>query len=198
MKNLRKITIVIAVACTVLFAGCSTLMQVANLINCKFSMANVSDITWAGINLSNINSVSDLSVSMLSKAAKAIKNRDFAVSANVNVNVQNPSQRPAKVFAFDYELLLENSPLASGSSNQSVYTINPQSTTKVPVPVKADLVSIVKNGQVGDIINFTRNLMDYGNGKESNVKVKLTPYVGSGSDNKSTKLPTITLNKTFQ
>lgn len=196
MKTIKKTLFVVAVVCLTFFAGCSSLIQVANLINCKFSMANVSDITWADINLSNIRSVSDLSFSMLQKAATAIKNKDFGVSANVNVNVKNESLKPAKIFAFDYELLLENSPLASGSNKNFSYAINPQTTTVVPVPVKADLVKIIKNGQVGDVVNFARNLMDYGNGQESNVKIKLTPY--AGTNEKSTKLPTLTLNKTFQ
>lgn len=196
MKTIKKTLVVVAVVCLTFLAGCSSLIQVANLINCKFSMANVSDITWADINLSNIRSVSDLSFSMLQKAATAIKNKDFGVSANVNVNVKNESLKPAKIFAFDYELLLENSPLASGSNKNFSYAINPQSTTVVPVPVKADLVKIIKNGQVGDVVNFARNLMDYGNGQESNVKIKLTPY--AGTNEKSTKLPTLTLNKTFQ
>lgn len=196
MKTIKKTLIVAAVICLTFLAGCSSLIQVANLINCKFSMANVSDITWADINLSNIRSVSDLSFSMLQKAATAIKNKDFGVSANVNVNVKNESLKPAKIFAFDYELLLENSPLASGSNKNFSYAINPQTTTVVPVPVKADLVKIIKNGQVGDVVNFARNLMDYGNGQESNVKIKLTPY--AGTNEKSTKLPTLTLNKTFQ
>lgn len=196
MKTIKKTLIVVTIVCLTFLAGCSSLIQVANLINCKFSMANVSDITWADINLSNIRSVSDLSFSMLQKAATAIKNKDFGVSANVNVNVKNESQKPAKIFAFDYELLLENSPLASGSNKNFSYAINPQTTTVVPVPVKADLVKIIKNGQVGDVVNFARNLMDYGNGQESNVKIKLTPY--AGTNGKSTKLPTLTLNKTFQ
>lgn len=195
MKTLRKITIIVAVACATLFAGCASLAQIANLINCKFSMANISDITWADINLSNIKSVSDLSLSMLQKAATAIKNKDFGVSANLNVDVKNETTQPAKVFAFDYELLLENNPLASGKNSNFSYAVNPKSTTRVPVPLKVDIVQIIKNGQVGDVVNFARNLSDYGNGKESNVKIKLTPYIGT---KKPTKLAPIVLNKTFQ
>ncbi|MBQ3851174.1 MAG: hypothetical protein II751_03590, partial [Bacteroidales bacterium] len=83
-----------------------------------------------------------------------------------------------------------------GQNKNHTYTINPNSIQTIPVPIKADIVSIIKNGQVGDVVNFTRNLMDYGNGKESNVKIKLTPYAGTKEN--SVKLPTITLNKTFQ
>ena len=196
MKALKKSFIVLMATATVLFAGCAALTQLVNLVNCKFNLANISDITWAGINLSNIRNVSDLSFSHLQKAATAIANRDFAVSANVNVNVKNETPNPAKLFAFDYDLLLENSPLASGQNKNHTYTIKPNSIQTIPVPIKADIVSIIKNGQVGDVVNFTRNLTDYGNGKESNVKIKLTPYAGTKEN--SVKLPTITLNKTFQ
>ncbi|MBO7586746.1 MAG: hypothetical protein J6T13_06155 [Bacteroidales bacterium] len=196
MKTLKKTAIVLMACATFLFAGCAALTQIVNLVNCKFNLANITDVTWAGINLSNIRSVSDLSMSHLQKAATAILNKDFAISANVNVNVKNETQNIAKLFAFDYDLLLDSSPIASGQNKNHTYTIHPNSTLKVPVPIKADLISIFKNGQVGDVVNFARNLTDYGNGKESNVKVRLTPYAGTSEN--SIKLPTITLNKTFQ
>ncbi len=196
MKSLRKVILAITITFAVVMAGCASLSELINLVNCKFSMANISDITWAGINLSNINSVSDLSVATLQKATTAIKNKDFAVSANVNVDVQNQTSKVAKIFAFDYEVLMDDNSLVSGKNSSNIYTINSNSTLRVPVPVSVDLVSIYQNGQVGDVINFALNMTKYGNGEESNVKIKLTPY--AGIDSKSTKLPTITLNKTFQ
>ena len=196
MKYLKKTAVALMAIAAVLIVGCSTLSQVANLVNCKFYLASVSNVTWADINLSNIHGVSDLSVSNMQKAVNAIKNRDFTVKASVNVNVKNETPRVAKLFAFDYDLFLDDSFIASGKNQDKTYIINPNSTLTVPVPISADLVSIVKNGQVGDIINFTKNLMDYGNGKPSKVKVKLTPYAGTKEN--SLKLPTITLNKEFQ
>lgn len=196
MKNCRKIA-PIAIVCVmmVLYSGCG-LSKLVNLVNCKFSMANVSDVTWAGINLSNIKNVSDLSVTMLQKAATALKNKDFNVSANVNVNVANESQKVAQICAFDYELFLEDQMLAQGSNNNNKIVINPHTTTKVPVPISVNIVQIIKNGQVGDVVNFAKNLMDYGNGKESKVKVKVTPY--ASIKDKRVKLAPISLNKTFQ
>ena len=62
-----------------------------------------------------------------------------------------------------------------------------------------DLVSIFKNGDTKNVINLARNMTDYGNGKESNVKVRLTPYINTpNGTGKAAKMPTITLNKTFQ
>ena len=199
MRYLKKLTIILAVTVTMLFMGGCGLAQLINLINCKFSLANISDITWAGINISNIRSVSDLQWSDLQKAYQAIKNKDFRIGCNVNVNAKNETEKPAKLCAFDYDLLLEGSSIAQGSSTDRTTIINPKTTARIAVPLSMDLVSIFKNGDTKNVINLARNLTDYGNGKESNVKVKFTPYINSANGTgKGAKLPTITLNKTFQ
>ena len=199
MRYLKKLTISLAVTVTMLFMGGCGLAQLINLINCKFSLANISDITWAGINISNIRSVSDLQWSDLQKAYQAIKNKDFRIGCNVNVNAKNETTQPAKLCAYDYDLFLEGSSIAQGSSTTQTTLINPQSTALIHVPLSMDLYNIFKNGDAKNVINLARNLMDYGNGTESNVKVKFTPYINSANGTgKGAKLPTITLNKTFQ
>ena len=199
MRYLKKLTIILAVTVTMLFMGGCGLAQLINLINCKFSLANISDITWAGINISNIRSVSDLQWSDLQKAYQAIKNKDFRIGCNVNVNAKNETTQPAKLCAYDYDLFLEGSSIAQGSSTTQTTLINPQSTALIHVPLGMDLYNIFKNGDAKNVINLARNLMDYGNGTESNVKVKFTPYINSANGTgKGAKLPTITLNKTFQ
>lgn len=199
MKILKRIITVLLISCTLLFMGGCGLAHLINLINCKFSLANVSDITWAGINLSNIKSISDLQWSDLQKAAKAILNKDFKIGCNLNVNAKNETAMPAKLCAFDYELFLEESAVAKGSSAMKTTTINPNTVTLVKVPLSMDLLSIFRNGDTKNVINFAKNMTDYGNGTPSNVKVKFTPYITTKSDdNKGVQLPAIVLNKTFQ
>lgn len=199
MKHLKKALSIILISTTLLFLGGCGLAQLINLINCKFSLANISDITWAGINLSNIRNISDLQWSDLQKAYQAVRNKDFRIGCNVNVNAKNETEMPAKLCAYDYDLFLEGSSIAQGSSTTATTMINPHTTTLIHVPLSMDLVSIFKNGDTKNVINLARNLMDYGNGQESNVKVKFTPYINSSNGTgKGAKLPTITLNKTFQ
>ena len=199
MKVLKKTILILTIAAAMLFAGGCGLAQLINLINCKFSLANISDITWAGINMSNIKSVSDLQWSDLQKAYQAIKNKDFRIGCNVNVNAKNETTKPAKLCAYDYDLYLEGSSIAQGSSTAQTTLINPQSTALIHVPLSVDLVKIFTNGDTKNVINFARNLMDYGNGTPSNVSVKFTPYINTKEGKgKGAKMPTITLNKTFQ
>ena len=87
-----KKTILIPFVClAILFSSCAVL-QLANLARCQFSMKNVSDITWAGINLSNINGLSDLSLDNLRKDREALKNKNFGISCNINVNAKNDTK----------------------------------------------------------------------------------------------------------
>jgi len=199
MKLLKRTLTVIMISCTLLFLGGCGLAQMINLINCKFSLANITDITWAGINLSNVKSVSDLQWSDLQKAGKAILNKDFKIGCNINVNAKNETGMPAKLCAYDYELFLEESPVAKGSSALKTTIINPKTTTLVKVPLSMDLLAIFRNGDTKNVINFARNMTDYGNGTPSNVKVKFTPYITNKKDDtKGVQLPSIVLNKTFQ
>ena len=199
MEVLKKTILILTIAAATLFAGGCGLAQLINLINCKFSLANISDITWAGINMSNIKSVSDLQWSDLQKAYQAIKNKDFRIGCNVNVNAKNETTKPAKLCAYDYDLYLEGSSIAQGSSTAQTTLINPQSTALIHVPLSVDLVKIFTNGDTKNVINFARNLMDYGNGTPSNVSVKFTPYINTKEGKgKGAKMPTITLNKSFQ
>ena len=72
----KRILFSIVVCCVVTLTGCS-ILQFSNLLNCKFAMAGVQNVTWAGINFSNVSSAKDLSITNLSKAMEAIKNLDF-------------------------------------------------------------------------------------------------------------------------
>ena len=199
MKILKRTLTVILISCTLLFLGGCGLAQLINLINCKFSLANISDISWAGINLSNIRNISDLQWSDLQKAVQAIKNKDFRIGCNVNVNAKNETEKPARLCAYDYDTFLEGSPIAKGSSATQTTVINPNATALIHVPMSMDLVKIFTNGDTKNVINFVRNLMDYGNGTPSNVSVKFTPYLNTvNGTGKGAKMPTITLNKTFQ
>lgn len=193
----RNTLFVILCCCIIAFSGCS-ILQFSNLLNCKFAMAGVRNVTWAGINFSNISSPSDLSLTNLTKALDAIKRMDFTISCDVNVKTENPTNRMARLIGYDYELFLDNqtNPIATGSSRDKEYIIPANSTMDIPIPVKMDLVSVVKNKEVGSIIKCIKDIQGKGNGTSSDVTVKFTPYLSMGRA--PVRLSPLTLTKTFQ
>ncbi len=193
----RNFLFSIILCCIVVLSGCS-ILQFSNLMNCQFAMAGIRNVTWAGINFSDISSPRDLSLTNLTRAMESIRNRDFTISCEVNVRTENSTNRIARLIGYDYELYLDDStkPIATGSSKDKEYIIPAHSTTVIPIPVTMDLVSVIKNKEVGSIINCIRNIMDKGNGTSTDVTVKFTPYLSVGS--KPRKLSPITLTKTLQ
>ncbi len=193
----KHLLIRILVCGVVTLTGCSVL-QFSNLLNCKFAMSGINNVTWAGINFSNVSSAKDLSITNMSKALDAIKNLDFTISCDVNVKTENPTNRMARLIGYDYELFLNDQPnaIATGSSRDKEYIIPANSTMVIPIPVKMNLASVVKNREVGSIIKCIKDIQDKGNGTSSDVKVKFTPYLSTGRA--PVKLSPITLTKTFQ
>lgn len=192
-NNNKTLPLFILVLCLVT-GGCSVI-QFARLSNCEFEMDHVADVIWADINMSNVNGLSDLSVTNMTKAAKAIKDKDFNVSCKVMVKVKNNTRNMARLIGYDYELYLEDKFLAKGSSHNVEYYVNPSNTTIIPIPVQVNLADVVKKKEVGDIIRCVRNLDGSGSNKESNVAVKFTPYLYVGK--KQMKLPAVTLHQTI-
>lgn len=193
----RNTLFVILCCCIIAFSGCS-ILQFSNLLNCKFAMSGVRNVTWAGINFSNINSLQDLSITNMTKALDAIKRMDFTVTCDVNVKTENPTNRMARLIGYDYELFLNGQPnaIAKGSSRDKEYIIPANSTAEIPIPVTMDLVSVVKNREVGSIIQCIRDIQGKGNGTSSDVTVKFTPYLSMGRA--PVRLSPLTLTKTFQ
>lgn len=193
----KHILISIITCCIVTLTGCS-ILQFSNLRNCKFAMAGVQNVTWAGINFSNVSSARDLSITNMSKALEAIKNLDFTISCDVNVKTENPTNSMARLVGYDYELFLNDNskPIATGSSRDKEYIIPANTTMVIPIPVKMDLVSVIKNKEVGSIVKCIKDIQDKGNGTSSDVRVKFTPYLSMGRT--PIKLAPLTLTKTFQ
>ena len=146
--------------------------------------------------MSNIKSISDLSINDFKAATTALKNKDFNVGCNIKVNVKNSTPRDAKMIAYDYELFLDNASVATGTSDDQSIIIKPNATTPIKVPISVNLVKIFQNkeGELNSVVKFVKNLKDYGNGEPSNVKIKFSPKFTVGK--KMQKFPPFYLSKT--
>ena len=196
MKKFHKSLIYITMLCVAVAVSSCGLSKVVNLLRCSFDLDGITDITWAGINMSNIKSISDLSINDFKAATTALKNKDFNVGCNIKVNVKNSTPRDAKMIAYDYELFLDNASVATGTSDDQSIIIKPNATTPIKVPISVNLVKIFQNkeGELNSVVKFVKNLKDYGNGEPSNVKIKFSPKFTVGK--KMQKFPPFYLSKT--
>lgn len=192
---MKKIVMLFAIV-TLFFSGCDQLMETLNMINCKYKIDQLANVSWAGIDLTNIQSFEDLSVSDLAKAGLAISQNDYNVNFDMNILALNETETAAKISGFDYILLLNDSEITNGEYDTEL-TIEPNGGTGIlPISMNIDAQNIVSGGTVEDVVNMVLNMVNYGNGESSDVAVKFSPWIPVG--NTIQKMPYITLSHTLQ
>lgn len=191
---MKKIVAVLVLG--LLLSGCA-LQQALNMANLKYQMSDFANITWAGINLSNIKSVQDISVADVTKATAALLRKDYNMTFTINVLAKNSTPEPAALHGFDYQLLLDGRTIVEGSNPKININVPANGGRQIiPIPVRVNVGDVLKQQTLESIVNFAKQMTDYGSGRPSNVAVKFRPYLRVGDS--PVKLSYITLNKTLQ
>ena len=186
-----KRKILVLMAFLTLMVGCDIL----NMIKCKYKVDSLSNPTWAGINFANIKQVSDINPPDLVKVTQAILNKDYNLKFDFNVLAKNTTENSARILGFDYRLLLNETELTFGGSQQE-YSIAAGASQVIPIAMNVNVKDFITGTNIQNLVGLTTNLVKYGKGEPSDVKVQFAPIIPLG--NKTKKLDYITLNHTFQ
>lgn len=169
---------IFAVLAVSLLAGCSILQSANSLKSCKFAMKNVTDVSVAGINLSNKASFKDVSAADVIKLGAAYLTKSFPLTMNVNVNVTNPNPTTARLAGLEYILWIDDVKMTAGSMTQSL-TVAQNETAVMPLSFSLDLLEILKGESKDKILSFGCGLAT-GNPDVSRVKVSFKPSFNVG------------------
>jgi LEA14-like dessication related protein len=175
---MKRILFILAVVVSVFAAGCAVLQSAAALKNCNFSMKNVTDVSVAGVNLTNKSSFKDVSAVDVMKLGTAYLTKSFPLSFNVNINVTNPNPVTANLAGLEYILWIDDVKMTSGSMSQSLSVAQNQ-TAVMPLNFSIDLINILKGESKDKILSFGCGLAT-GNPDVSRVKVSFKPSFNIG------------------
>lgn len=174
---MKKSLFIVAVACSLSFASCTfldnlanNLSSIANLANCEYSLQNVSNVSVAGVNVRNIASgqISATDVVML---ASAITSKRVPLALNVNIGVKNPTDRNALLTTMDWALDVAAKEFATGTTNQN-YNINAKKTTTVPLGVSTDLYQLFSSSGVEALKTFASSFTKEGTSSQLGLRVR--------------------------
>ena len=181
---MKKITLVLALAGSMLLSSCDMLMQVAdqfasvaNLANCDFSLKNVSNVSVAGVNVKNLTQ-GNLTATDVVKLVAAYQSKKVPLAMNVNVDVTNPTTTKAAMTALDWILSIDGTYMANGVNSNS-YTIKPSATTTVPLGVNAELADLFSKKGVEALKNFASSFTNEGISSKVGLRVKPSISVGT-------------------
>ena len=174
---MKKSLIIVAVACSLSFASCTfldnlanNLSSIANLANCEYSLQNVSNVSVAGVNVRNITKgqISATDVVML---ASAITSKRIPLALDVNIGVKNPTDRSALLTTMDWALDIATQEFATGTTNQN-YTINAKKTTTVPLGVSTDLYKLFSSTGIEALKTFAGSFTKEGTSSQLGLRVR--------------------------
>lgn len=157
-------------------AGCATLQQVLALRNVIFSIAGVSGGSLAGVPLSRIASVRDLTAGDAARLALAIGRGTAPLDFVVDVQASNPESNgtAATMMRLDWMLLLDGKETIRGVLDSS-YTLPAGQPVTIPVRMQLDLKQFFDTGY-DDILNLALGLVGASN-DPTRITLELLPQV---------------------
>ena len=179
------------VSCSELASVASQLQGVANLVNCEYSLKNISNLSVAGVNLKQISD-GKVTIADAAKLALAVTNKSVPLAMDVNINVKNPTNSNANVTSMAWGLDINQSEIATGVNNMA-YTIQPKKTSTVPLGVSTDVYSVFSKKGVDSLKSFASSFNNDGSSSQLGLRIK--PSVNIAGKNISTP-NFITITKT--
>jgi LEA14-like dessication related protein len=154
--------------------------QMANLVNCDFRIASVQDLTLAGVNIQNVQSLKNLSVTDAAKIMAAVAGNSFPLTFQMNLEGKNPNSSPAGMNKMDWILLIDNIQMTTGSVSKR-FTIPPNNgTAMIPIQVNVNLKQVLQGKSLDAIANFAFNLAGVGN-RPTRITAKIQPTIMIGN-----------------
>ena len=173
---MKKIAAIMGFA--LLLSGCAILNELTALTKCEFKFHSAENPVIAGINVSRINSYSDLSFMDGQRVVTTIMQRKLPFEITANVEVKNPGMMTAAVNQIEWIAYIDDIEISRGRVDRRI-EIQPNATTLVPIRIDTDLFQYLEGDNPKTMLNFGLNLVDAG-GQPTRLSMKIKPsvYVG--------------------
>ena len=143
---------------------------------CEFRLKNIQDVTLAGVDITNVDQLSDLSFPEASNITMTAMQGKLPLFFQLNVEVRNPNDQKASMNRFLWDLFIDNNLITSGKVTKDV-SVEPNGGISVmPIEVGVDLFEVLSGESADAIINFAMNLAGNG-GSPTRIKLRAKPTI---------------------
>ena len=187
--NKKRTKIIVFFLFSVFFIfACKTITKVMNTIsdleNIQFKLGTVEMFSVSNINISNIKSISDVSVSDGLKLTQSFANKSLPTNFTLNVVASNPNKKSNKnpstldaiINSFDWILFVDEKETINGKVTTPLTVPSSTQNTIIPVRIGIDLYKFFGDKGYTDIINLALALGG-ANGSSSRLKLKMKPQI---------------------
>jgi hypothetical protein len=182
-KAYRVLLFVFLLSFAFLNLGCSGVMDaITNIQRLQFKLDKVTGMKLAGVSLSNLSSISNISVMDAANLLANFTQGKLPVEFTLNVLAKNPNdgtggtkRTSAVIKNMAWRLFIDNNETINGNvGNVSVPGVG--QTTNIPIGMSFDLLRFFKDAGYDNLINLALALGGR-NGSSSRITLKVKPTV---------------------
>ncbi|MCX7879012.1 MAG: hypothetical protein N2510_10305 [Ignavibacteria bacterium] len=184
MNNYKKLIFSLLISPFILInSGCSGLYDaIVNLQRLQFKLDRVTDMKVAGIGLSNISSISNISVIDAANLLATFNSGKLPISFVLNVLAKNPNdgtggtkRSSAVIENLAWRLFIDNKETINGNAG-NITVPGVGEATNIPVQINFDLLKFFSDAGYESLINLALALGGK-NGSASRITLKAKPTV---------------------
>ena len=183
MRSLLFFAALLVVALT--FSQCSVNRQIAQakaLGDCKFNITSADSVYLSGIDVRKLRNLEDLNPMRYPQLAAGLLSKSIPLSARINVDITNPTNKTAGIDQLEYKILLANQELFNGFVNQRIEVAPGGGTVRVPVKLNANAYQLMTDDKTRDAFtDLMRNMSGSDKSKPSKLTIKIKPTLALGN-----------------
>lgn len=181
MRSTKKLLLA-SITFLIFFTSCDVMQQVSqinNLTKCEFRIESVQHLNLAGINVQNVNKISDLNMFDAAKIAAALSSQQFPLDFTLNIEAKNPNTTAAGMTRIDWILFIDDIEMTRGIQDKQVAIPANNGIAVIPMQLHVDLQKALTGKSADAVINFGMNLAGNGN-KPTRFTLKMKPTITVG------------------
>jgi len=183
---LKKILLLtgIPVSFLLLITSCSIYRQGVELktfSQCNFTVQSVKVMSIAGVNVGNIQKVTDLPLNDYIFLAKQAFSKNVPSKLLIKLNASNSTNKKAAVNGFDWELYLKGALYTKGSVNKSIVVL-PEQSASFEMPADINIMEIIQSKSLPQLLALIIEKNDNLNLSDLDAVVRIKPWYISGKN----------------
>ncbi len=176
---MRTKYLLLLLAISAAFGSCKQLKEVKNLSRCEFRMAGIDNVTLAGIDVQEVNSIESLSFLQKVKLTEAAAKGNLPLNFTIRVEARNPNKSLAAMNEIEWIVAIDDVDMAKGNIEKRIEVPPDNGTAAIPFNISINLKETVSKKSGSALLNFGCNLAGAGK-KSSRVKLRIKPSIKVG------------------
>ena len=175
---MKKILVALCLTLPLLMSQCAVNKQISQaktLGDCRYNLASADSVYLAGIDVRELRNVQDFNPLKYPRLATGLLVRNVPLDVRLNLDITNPTGRPAGINQFEYKILLTGKELFNGFVNQRI-EVGSGMTTRVPFRLTTNAYQLITDASTRDAFTqLVQNLSGSSNTQPSKLTIKLKP-----------------------